>query len=549
MALSRRTLLLSGAAAGVTGATTIWPLAASAAPHRGPLRADPFTVGVASGDPEHDGFVLWTRLAPTPLADDGLGGMPSRDVPVRWELAADARFRRVVRRGVTVARPAAAHTVHVELHGLPPAREYFYRFKAERYLSPTGRTRTAPAPWASGGTLAMSFASCSQYEHGYFTAYRRLAEDEPDLILHLGDYQYEYGPDTYNIPGGNPRDHRGPETVTLANYRQRHAQYKSDPDLQAAHAAAPWAVVFDDHEIENNWADEVPEQPDPNFPARRAAAFQAYYENMPLRRTSIPRGIDMRLYRRLRWGRLATFHLLDTRQFRDDQGCGDGYKDCPAATDPARSITGAAQEKWLLDGFHRSTARWDILGQQVFFGQRDNNAGPAKVVSMDSWDGYAASRDRITRGWVDAGVRNPVVLTGDVHAHWADELKLDYTDPTTRTVGTELVCSSITSTGDGADVPSGRHPWAAWNPHLRFYNNQRGYVRTKITKDALTADFQVLPYVTRPGAAVHTRATFVIEDRVPGLHQLTDNPTPGGSAALRAGDLGAATVQQETERP
>ena len=202
---------------------------------------------------------------------------------------------------------------------------------------------------------------------------------------------------------------------------------------------------------------------------------------MPLRRTSIPRGIDMQLYRRLRWGRLATFHLLDTRQYRDDQGCGDGYKDCPAALDPARSITGAEQEKWLLDGFRRSTARWDVLGQQVFFGQRDNNAGPATVVSMDSWDGYAASRDRITRGWVDAGVRNPVVLTGDVHAHWADELKLDYADPTSRTVGTELVCSSITSTGDGADVVGGAHPWAAWNPHLRFYNNQRGYVRTTIT--------------------------------------------------------------------
>jgi alkaline phosphatase D len=550
MALSRRTLLLSGAAVGAATAATTWPLAASAAPYRGPLRSDPFTLGVASGDPDADGFVLWTRLAPTPLAEDGLGGMPSRDVPVHWELAADARFRKIVRRGVAVARVSAAHTVHVELNGLLPAREYFYRFKAERYVSPVGRTRTAPAPWALPASLAMSFASCSQYEHGYFTAYRWLAQDEPDIVLHLGDYQYEYAPATYNAPAGNPRDHAGPETVTLANYRQRHAQYKTDPDLQAAHAVAPWAVVWDDHELENNWADEVPEQPDLNFLARRAAAFQAYYENMPLRRTSIPRGIDMQLYRRLQWGRLATFHMLDTRQFRDDQGCGDGYKDCPAAVDPARSITGAEQEAWLLDGFRRSSARWDILGQQVFFGQRDNNSGPAKVVSMDSWDGYAASRDRITRGWVDAGVRNPVVLTGDVHAHWADELKLDWTDPTSRTVGTELVCSSITSTGDGADVVPGTHPWAAWNPHLRFYNNQRGYVRTRITREALTADFRVVPYVTRPGATAHTRATFVIEDRVPALHQTADNPTPGTTAARRsAADLGSATVQQETERP
>jgi alkaline phosphatase D len=549
MSVTRRTLLLGGAVAGAAGAMTTWPPAASAATSRGPLRGDPFTLGVASGDPEPDGFVLWTRLAPVPLAEDGLGGMPSRAVPVRWELAADERFRHVVRRGTAVARPEAGHAVHVELHGLLPGREYFYRFRAERYVSPVGRTRTAPAPWVLGGALAMSFASCSQFEHGYFTAYRRLAEDEPDLILHLGDYQYEYAKDTYTIPGGNPRDHEGPETRTLADYRQRHAQYKTDPDLQAAHAVAPWAVVFDDHEIENNWADEVPEQADPDFPARRAAAFQAYYENMPLRRTSVPRGIDMQLYRRLHWGRLATFHMLDTRQYRDDQGCGDGYKDCPAAADPARSITGAEQEKWLLGGFRRSSARWDVLGQQVFFGRRDNNSGPAEVVSMDSWDGYAASRDRITRGWLEAGVRNPVVLTGDVHAHWAGDLKLDYTDPTSRTVGTELVCSSITSGGDGTDVPSGAHPWAAWNPHLRFYNNQRGYVRTRITAAELTADFRVLPYVTRPDAPAHTRATFVIEDRVPGLHQIADDPTPVPPSTLRAPGAGPDTVRQETDRP
>ena len=527
MAMTRRTLIVSSAAAAaVTGAATTWPLAALAAPAGGPLRSDPFRLGVASGDPEPDGFVLWTRLAPEPLAEDGLGGMPTRPVRVEWELAADERFRRVVQRGEKTAVPARAHSVHVVVNGLPPGREFFYRFKADGYLSPVGRTRTTPAPWALPASLAMSFASCSQFEHGYFTAYRHLAEDEPEIILHLGDYQYEYEAGVYTIPGGNPRDHEGPETVTLANYRQRHAQYKTDPDLQAAHAVAPWAVVFDDHEVENNWADEVPEQPDPNFPARRAAAFQAYYENMPLRPRSIPQGVDMQLYRRVKWGRLATFHMLDTRQFRDDQACGDGYKDCPAAYDPARTITGAEQEQWLIDGFRRSSARWDVLGQQVFFGQRDNNSGPAKVLSMDSWDGYAASRDRITRGWVEAGVRNPVVLTGDVHAHWADDLKLDWNDPTSRTVGAELVCSSITSTGDGADVPTGQHPWAPWNPHLRFYNNQRGYVRTTITKDSMTADFRVVPYVTRPGAPAHTRATFVIEDRVPGLYQTGDQPTP-----------------------
>ncbi|MFF5081973.1 alkaline phosphatase D family protein [Actinoplanes sp. NPDC000266] len=516
---------------------------------RGPLRTDPFTLGVASGDPSEDGFVLWTRLAPEPLAPDGLGGMPARDVPVDWEVAIDDGFHRVVRRGVQVARPDFGHSVHVELTHLEAGREYFYRFRAERHLSPAGRTRTAPAATARPGSLAMSFASCAQYEHGFFTAYRRLAEDEPELILQLGDYLYEYEAGSYLLPGGNPRDHEGPETRTLADYRRRHAQYKTDPDLQAAHAVAPWAVVFDDHEVSNNWAGG---STDPSLPARRTAAFQAYYENMPLRRSSIPDGAGIQIHRRLRWGRLATFHLLDTRQFRDDQACGDGYRDCAAAADPARSITGPEQERRLLDGFRASTAHWDVLAQQVFFAQRDSDAGPAMVTSMDAWDGYAASRERITRGWVDAGVRNAVVLTGDVHSHWANELKLNYADPSSRTVGTELVCSSTTSNGDGADVPDGRHPWAAWNPHLRFHNSQRGYVRTRIEPSAMTADFRVLPYVTMTGAPAHTRASFAIEDREPGLHKLSDVPTSpvaARSPAARPADLARETIRQETMRP
>ena len=543
MSPSRRVLL-----AATTGTLTTWPLAALAAPRRGPLRSDPFTLGVASGEPAPDGFVIWTRLAPDPLAEDGLGGMPARDVEVAWEVAADERFRHVVRRGSEIAVADTAHSVHVELTSLSPGREYFYRFRAQGHMSPAGRTRTAPPAWAEVSSLAMSFASCSQYEHGFFTAYRRLAEDEPELVLHLGDYYYEYEAGSYLLAGGNPRAHEGPETVTLGDYRRRHAQYKTDPDLQAAHAVAPWAVVLDDHEVENNWAGDVPESPDPTFAGRRAAAFQAYYENMPLRRTSLPRRAGMRLHRRLRWGRLATFHLLDTRQYRADQACGDGYRDCPDAGDPARSITGEQQEKWLLDGFRRSTARWDVLAQQVFFGQRDSDSGPATVTNMDAWDGYVASRERITRGWVDAGVRNPVVLTGDVHAHWADDLKLDYLDPTTRTVDAELVCWSITSNGDGEDVLPSEHPWTAWNPHLRFHNRQRGYVRTRIEPGAMTADFRVLPYVTRPGAPAHTRARFVVEDRVPGLHKISDTPTPA-TAAARDGVAGPDTVRVETERP
>lgn len=558
-AFDRRSFLVTGltvgAAAGAV-ATLGGPAAAAPSPTQARSRrlsGDPFTLGVASGDPDHDGFVLWTRLALNPLAEDGMGGMPSRDVPVRWELALDERFRRVVRRGAAMARQAAGHSVHVELNGLPSGREYWYRFRVDGHVSPAGRTRTAPHPLTFGPPLTMAFASCSQFEHGLFSAYRRLAEDEPDLVLHLGDYQYEYKAGGYVIPGGNVRDHEGPETETLANYRQRHAQYKSDLDLQAAHAAAPWLVVWDDHELDNNWADEAYEKPNipqPEFLKRRAAAFRAYYENMPLRRTSIPKGIDMQLYRRVRWGRLADFHMLDTRQFRDDQACGDGYRSCVEADDPARSITGAAQERWLLDGFRASRARWDVIGQQVFFAQRDNDAGPLTVTSMDAWDGYTASRRRITQGWLDAGVRNPVVLTGDVHAHWASDLKLDYADPDSATVGAELVTSSITSGGDGADSDPATHPFLRINPHLRFHNNQRGYVLTTIDRQRMRADFKTLDTVRTGGAAASTKATFVIEDRVPGLRQTYLRPyEPVGRMSARSdAEIIAETVERETRR-
>lgn len=523
--------------------------------HAVKLRRNPFTLGVASGDPSPDGFVLWTRLALDPTAANGLGGMPSKPIDVQWQISSNPQFTRVVQRGKKVARPSSAHSIHVEVEGLKPGRDYWYRFRAGQHFSAEGRTRTAPRPDAMPDSLAMAFASCAQYEHGFFTAYRRLAEDEPDLILHLGDYLYEYTANDYVASGGNVRNHEGPETVDLASYRQRHAQYKADHDLQAAHAAAPWVVVWDDHEVDNNWARDIPENPleTPGFAARKAAAFQAYYENMPLRSSSLPRADHLQLYRRLRWGALANFHMLDTRQFRDDQGCGDGYQiDCPAAVDPKRTIVGPAQERWLLDGFRNSEARWDILGQQVFFAQRDSTEGPVKRTSMDGWDGYVASRQRITQGWIDAGVRNPVVLTGDVHAHWASDLKADYDDPTTQTVGTELVCSSITSGGNGSDTDVKAHPWLAWNPHLALQNNLRGYIRTTITPSEMTADFRCLDQVRAPGADAFTRATAVIEDRVPGINLTYDRGFASGSkrrAPATDEQITQDTIEWETKRP
>ncbi|MGP4015412.1 alkaline phosphatase D family protein [Saccharopolyspora sp. 5N708] len=512
--VSRRAVLLGGAAA--LGATALGGSALANAlslPGAGTGRrlAEPFTLGVASGDPLPDGVVLWTRLAPEPTADDGLGGMPDRVVPVQWEVAEDEQFSTIVQSGESEAAPDLGHSVHVELAGLQPGAEYFYRFRAEGSISPVGRTRTAPAPDALG-ELTMCFTSCSHFGEGYFTAYRRMAEDNPHLILHLGDYQYEYAAKDSDV-----REVLGPETRTLANYRQRHGQYKTDPDLQLAHASAPWLVVWDDHETENNWADETPEQPDEGFLDRRGAAFQAYYENMPLRSGAKPSGIDLQLYRRIRWGSLVNFHMLDTRQYRSDQACGDGVQSgCTDREDPNRSLTGAEQEQWIIDGFNSTTARWDVLGQQVFFSKIDLTPGAEEGYNMDAWDGYVANRDRIAGAMADSAVRNGVVLTGDVHRHWAAEIKRTHDDPESPAVGTEFITTSVTSGGDGND--DGNEDVLAENPHVKFHANRRGYVRTTFTETELRADYRVLPYVSEQGAAAETAQSFVVEDGSPVLN-------------------------------
>jgi len=458
--------------------------------------AYPFSLGVASGDPLPDGVVLWTRLAPDPLAEDGRGGMPDSTVQVRWQVAIDERFRGIVAEGTEYARPELAHTVHVEVAGLEPSREYFYRFKAGNEQSPVGQTKTAPAVGAGVARMAFAFVSCQQYEHGYYTAYRRMAEQETlDLVVHLGDYIYEYGPNRYVAPGGNVRKHVGPETIDLPRYRRRHAQYKTDPDLRAAHAAFPWIVTWDDHEVDNNYADDVPENRTganatlESFLARRAAAYQAYYEHMPLRRTSVPTGPDMLLYRRIAYGSLAEFNMLDTRQYRDDQASGDG-RDLPNSEqqDPSRTITGEAQERWLLDGLAAAEATWNVLAQQVFFARRDFDTSDGELYAMDSWDGYLGSRNRIMDSIEGRGVRNPVVLTGDVHNNWACDLKADFYDQSSATLGVEFVGTSVTSGGDGADTSLSQKAVVLENPHIKFFNGQRGYVRCTLTPEEWRAD-------------------------------------------------------------
>ncbi|WP_407691123.1 alkaline phosphatase D family protein [Rubrobacter marinus] len=506
----------------------------------------PFKLGVASGDPAPDGVVLWTRLAPDPLNG---GGMPDKKVPVQWQVASDEGFGSVVREGTEFARPELAHSVHVEVEGLDPGREYYYRFKAGPELSPVGRTKTTPAAGATVAGMSFAFASCQQYEHGYFTAYRRMSEEDLDLVVHLGDYIYEYGPNEYIAPGGNVRNHVGPEITTLPDYRRRHAQYRTDEDLQAAHAAFPWVVTWDDHEVENNYADEIPErnQSVAAFIRRRAAAYQAYYEHMPLRRASVPTGPDMLLYRRIAYGNLAEFNVMDTRQYRDDQANNDGTKPPNAQSeDPNRTLTGAEQERWLFDGISASRARWNILAQQVFFAQRDFDFGDGKRFSMDSWDGYGGSQNRVTDFLASQDPqKNPVVLTGDVHASWANEILTNFDDPGSRPVGVEFVGTSITSGGDGSDLRADTAQTLEENPHIKFFNNYRGYVRCSLTPEEWRADYRVLPYVKQPGAPVTTRASFVVESGNPRLQTADTNRVP--NAARFSPEVEASRIEAQEE--
>lgn len=523
----RRFLTATGAAAALAFATNL-PGAGAAHAAEADARKiteNPFTLGVASGDPQPGSVVLWTRLAPRPYEPGN--GMPDARVTVRWEVAYDEHFKRLAGRGRADAHPEFNHSVHIEPTGLAPDRVYYYRFRAGSWISPVGRTRTAPARSARISELKLAAVSCQAYHDGYFTAHRHLAEEDVDVVFHLGDYLYEY-PVAANGGARNYTDRTLPavfhrETVTLDDYRLRYALYKSDPDLQAAHAAHPFIVTWDDHEVENNYASDISEDnlPTAEFLVRRAAAYRAYWENQPLRRPQRPQGADARLYRRLQYGQLAQFDILDTRQYRSDQAYGDGWH-APGAEslDPARTLTGAAQERWLIDGWRQSAARWNVLPQQVTFSERRNATGPGYQLSMDAWDGYAASRDRVLEGAESAGVDNLVVLTGDVHVHYAFDIKKDFKDPGSRTAGVEFVTTSIASGKDGADKPANWDTYLAANPHMKFYNGRRGYVTVTLDQDAARADYRTVSAVTTPGAAVRTAASFVSEAGDPGLKQV-----------------------------
>lgn len=520
MSSTRRSFLtVTGTAAALALTGSLPEIRSAAAGWTGhPDRRDPFTLGVASGDPLPDAVVIWTRLAPEPLAP--FGGMDRRPVDVQWQVAEDEHFRRIVRHGETKARPESSHSVHVDVRGLRPWRHYWYRFRVNGRFSPVGRTKTAPPADANLPELSLAFASCQANWEGWYTAYADMAKRDHDVVFFLGDYIYEFGIDRGIRPDSN-ETYITQQTVTLDEYRQRYAAYKLDPDLQRAHAVAPWIVTLDDHEVVDNWADDAhPSAPPAQFLVRRANAFRAYWEHMPLRLAQLPTGPDMQLYRRFQYGRLAEFSVLDTRQYRSDQAYGDGTKaPGPETKDPTRTITGDAQEKWLLDGWTASRARWNVMAHQTAIARLDTKDGPDVLVPMDTWDGYEASRDRVLGGAAQRKVRNLVSIAGDLHRSVASDLKLDFTDPASPTVGAEFVGTSITSGLDGMDLDPGGQTLLNENPHIKFGNFQRGYVSCTVTPQRWISDYRVVDKVSVQNGTVSTRTKLVVEDGIPGISE------------------------------
>ncbi len=507
LAQNRRQFVLAGASLAVI--PWLSKLAFGVIERRPQFSADPFQLGVASGDPSPDGAVIWTRLAPVPLEGGGLPKTSSFEVA--WEVADDASMRQIVQRGTTLATPQLGHSVHVELTGLKPDRWYWYRFHCGEATSRVGRLRTTPLADALPQKLRFAFASCQHYEQGLFTAYEHMAREDLDLVVHLGDYIYEYAGKDNLV-----RKHTGPEITSLEHYRNRYAQYRLDAHLQNTHALCPWLVVWDDHEFDNNCAGDISEelqvQPE-EYLLRRANAYQAYYEHMPLRRQSLPFGPDMQIYRTVKFGRLAAFEMLDTRQYRTDQPNGDGNK--PLIGDvfkPRGTLLGSRQEKWLMAELLASTSEWNILGQQVMMGRADRIAGAGTGFSMDQWSGYDVARKRLLRFLDERHVSNPIVLTGDIHSNWVNDLQVDFDNRHDPVVGTEFVCTSISSGGNGAEIPKGHAATLSENPFVRFYNTERGYVSCTVTEKSWKSDYQVVPFVDRPGAPLITRRSFVVEN-------------------------------------
>lgn len=505
----RRFLIGSGAAVGVSAAPAILKGLRAEVAERG---SSLFTLGVASGDPRAHSVVIWTRLAPDPLGGLGLPGFP---IPVRWEVAGDPGMAKVLRRGLALATARDGYAVHAQVAGLPSDRWFYYRFEALGEHSRIGRTRTFPGPRDGVGEMRFALASCQDYQDGFYVAYRDMLRQDLDFVLHVGDYIYENGQTGNPIAEG--RRHNSAEVFSVEDYRKRYALYRLDPDLQEAHARLPFVVTWDDHEADNNYAGKVAEEDAPvqgrAFLERRRNAYQVYAETMPLRlgnRLGARRN-RLRLYRSLHFGDLADIHVLDTRQFRSDQPCEDGFGSldpesvaleaefgrlfCPEEIDdPEATLLGSRQERWLARGLKFSRARWNILAQQVMM--TEWNLAPfaqqflpeiETIFSVDAWDGYRAARRRLFNLLARLRPSNPVVLTGDIHSAWGANLLEDFADPGSDILAAEFVGSSITSTfGDRDPRPNDalvRDTVVKANPQVAFFNGlYRGYCLCEVDR-------------------------------------------------------------------
>jgi alkaline phosphatase D len=509
---SRRPFLISLASAGLAAPAFLRHARAADVPR--------FDLGVASGHVQADTLVLWTRLT-------GLD-LPAQ-VPVRWQLAHDEAFTQIAAQGSELAEAGSTHCVHAEPGGLQPARWYWYRFEALGLQSATGRTRTAPAADAPA-TLRTAITSCQRWDHGHWAAWAHLAQRDLDLVMFLGDYIYEYG-----SPPSALRQHDGPMVRTLDQYRSRYAQYKSDPALQAAHAAAPWLVVWDDHEVENDYAnDRGQSRQGPDFLRQRAAAYQAWWEHQPVPKAMRPVGPDARIHHRLDWGRLARIHALDARQYRDHQVClpllrSGGSStvnaaDCPALQDVQRSLLGHAQERWLNEGWDTQRP-WNLLAQQTLMARASRQAVASPGTGPDTgrdtgrywtdgWDGYAPARQRLLTAVAERGLRGVVALGGDVHAHFVANLKADFDDPRSPTVASEFCGTSISSNGQPQAQTNAMLPH---NPHLLYgRSDQRGYVALTLNSQLLQAELMTVQQPWNPLSPVDVAARFVVDARQPG---------------------------------
>lgn len=522
---TRRHFLFDGAR--LSAALSSISLGACASSSKGPY---PFSLGVASGSPLPDSVILWTRILSDPLNAAATAPVA---MTVRWEVADDEGFRRILAKGRAAAVPELAHSVHVDVKGLAPGRPYWFRFMLGDAVSPVGRTRTAPAPDSMPGLLRVAVASCQHWEFGSYAAHRHIAAAAPDLVAFLGDYIYEWGPYQLQHPA---RAVRSNESFTLEDYRKRYAQYKSDPDLQAAHHAAPWIVTWDDHEVGNDYAGLRDERLAADFARRRAAAYQAFYEHMPLRLPQLRRdGFGaVPLFQRYDWGRLARFHVLDNRQYRSPQACAKSStrggsnavfaRGCEALRDPRRTMLGGAQEAWLEAGLASSRAKWNILAQQTLMAQSSSVPVPTPGDGRfwtDGWDGYPAARRRLLDSILKQGVHNPLVLGGDVHTFYAAALRPDFSRPVSKqnpVMATEFVGTSVTS----SSRPQARTlAQMKNNPHILYgRSDKRGFMLLEVTPKATVTRFLGLDDVRNAQSGLGELAVFRVADGVVGAERI-----------------------------